>query len=107
VLARIIPTSGVNRMHTTPFDRSFIDYTIDDGRENPEEYRLLTTILDPSAASVEDLAVVYAQRWEIESTFDELKTHQRGPRTVLRSKSPELVQQEIWATCAATTRSAP
>ena len=28
--------------------------------------------------------------------FDELKTHQRGPRTVLRSKSPELVLQEIW-----------
>ena len=31
-----------------------------------------------------------------ESTFDELKTHQRGARTVLRSKSPELVLQEIW-----------
>jgi hypothetical protein len=38
----------------------------------------------------------YRQRWEIESTFDELKTHQRGPRTVLCSKSPELVRQEIW-----------
>ena len=34
-----------------------------------------------------DLAAAYAQRWEIESTFDELKTHQRGPRTVLRSSS--------------------
>ena len=43
-----------------------------------------------------DLALAYAQRWEIESTFDELKTHQRGPRTVLRSKSPDLVAQEIW-----------
>ena len=95
-LARIIPTSGVNRMHATPLIVRIIDYTIDDGRENPEQYRLLTTILDPSAASAEDLAVVYAQRWEIESTFDELKTHQRGPRTVLRSKSPALVQQEIW-----------
>ena len=31
-----------------------------------------------------------------ESAFDELKTHQRGPRTVLRSKSPDLVLQEIW-----------
>ena len=35
-------------------------------------------------------------RWEIEVAFDELKTHQRGPRTVLRSKSPDLVLQEIW-----------
>ncbi|WP_146071741.1 transposase, partial [Cryobacterium sp. Y50] len=39
---------------------------------------------------------VYPERWEIESVFDELKTHQRGPRMVLRSKSPELVKQEIW-----------
>ncbi len=36
------------------------------------------------------------QRWEIESIFDELKTHQRGSKVVLRSKSPALVQQEIW-----------
>jgi len=32
------------------------------------------------------LAAAYVQRWEIESAFDELKTHQRGPRTVLRSR---------------------
>ena len=43
-----------------------------------------------------DLAASYTQRWEIELIFDELKTHQRGPRTVLRSKSPDLVLQEIW-----------
>ncbi len=46
--------------------------------------------------SAQQLALAYRQRWEIENTLDELKTHQRGPRTVLRSKSPELVQQEIW-----------
>ena len=73
-----------------------IDYTLDDGRENATSYRLFTTVLDPSQASATDLAAAYAQRWEIESTFDELKTHQRGPRTVLRSKSPDLVLQEIW-----------
>lgn len=42
------------------------------------------------------LAAAYHQRWEIELAFDELKTYQRGPRTVLRSKSPDLVLQEIW-----------
>ena len=77
-----------------------LDYTLDDGRhedsENATGYRLFTTVLDPSEASATDLAAAYAQRWEIESTFDELKTHQRGPRTVLRSKSPDLVLQEIW-----------
>lgn len=73
-----------------------IDYTIDDGRENVGAYRLFTTILDPEDVDAVDLAAAYTQRWEIELAFDELKTHQRGPRTVLRSKSPDLVRQEIW-----------
>jgi hypothetical protein len=73
-----------------------LDYTIEDGRENPTTYRLFTTVLDPDEASAVDLAAAYTQRWEIELVLDEMKTHQRGPRTVLRSKSPDLVTQEIW-----------
>lgn len=73
-----------------------IDYTIDDGRSSDTEYQLITTILDPADVNAEDLALAYAQRWELENTFDELKTHQRGPKAVLRSKSPDLVLQEIW-----------
>lgn len=95
-LARITATSGVNRATTPPLDVRVIDYTIDDGRDNPEPYRLLTTILDPDQASATELATAYTQRWEVEAVFDELKTHQRGPRAVLRSKSPDLVQQEMW-----------
>ena len=53
-------------------------------------------MLDPSEATAVELAATYNQRWEIELVLDELKTHQRGPRTVLRSKSPELGTQEIW-----------
>jgi len=73
-----------------------VDYTIDDGRDNAGTYRLFTTLLDPTEAPAADLAAAYNQRWQIELTLDELKTHQRGPRTVLRSKSPDLVKQEIW-----------
>jgi hypothetical protein len=73
-----------------------VDYTIADGRENPTTYRLFTTVLDPAEAPAVELAAAYHQRWEFELVLDELKTHQRGPRTVLRSKSPELVKQEIW-----------
>ena len=73
-----------------------IDYRIDDGRENTTGYRLFTTILDPATATAAELAAAYTQRWEIELAFDELKTHQRGPRSVLRSKSPDLALQEIW-----------
>ena len=48
------------------------------------------------AAPAQELAALYTQRWEIESIFDELKTHQRGPRVVLRSRTPEGVHQEAW-----------
>jgi hypothetical protein len=74
-----------------------VDYDIDDGRGEPMgPFRLFTTLLDPDEVSATQLAAAYAQRWEIESAFDELKTHQRGPKMVLRSKSPALVEQEIW-----------
>jgi hypothetical protein len=45
-------------------------------------------------APAEQLAALYGQRWELENALDELKTHLRGPRVVLRSKTPDLVLQE-------------
>ena len=59
-------------------------------------YRLITTILDPKLAPAKELAALYHERWEIETTLDELKTHLRGAQIVLRSKTPELVQQEFY-----------
>jgi hypothetical protein len=59
-------------------------------------YRLVTTILEPTQAPAEVLAALYHERWEIEGALDELKTHLRGARVVLRSKTPELVRQEFW-----------
>jgi hypothetical protein len=52
--------------------------------------------LDPTQAPAAELAALYHQRWEFETTLDELKTHQRGPKVVLRSRSPEMVAQEVW-----------
>jgi Insertion element 4 transposase N-terminal/Transposase DDE domain len=75
-----------------------IEYQIDDpGRpQTQERYRLLSTILDPERAPASELAPLYAQRWEFESALDELKVHQRGPRVVLRSKTPDGVIQEAY-----------
>jgi hypothetical protein len=75
-----------------------VEYEIDDpGRPtNDTRYRLLTTILDPDRAPASELAPHYAQRWEFESALDELKVHQRGPRVVLRSKTPDGVIQEVY-----------
>jgi len=95
-LAHLRGTMPAAERRQEPMLVRVIDYTIDDGRENLDTYRVFTTLLDPAEVSAVDLAAAYTQRWEVELTFDELKTHQRGPRTVLRSKSPDLVLQEIW-----------
>ena len=49
-------------------------------------YRLITTITGAAQAPALALAALYAQRWEFETSLDELKTHQGAPRLVLRSK---------------------
>ena len=59
-------------------------------------YRLVTTILDPDQAPAEELAALYHERWEIETALAELKTHLRGAKIVLRSKTPDLVRQEFY-----------
>jgi hypothetical protein len=76
-----------------------IDYRLDDpGRPGqPQGYRLITTILDPERAPAAELPALYPQRWETETALDELKTHQRGPGVVLRSRDRDGVRQEIWA----------
>lgn len=101
-LSEIVATSDYYR-RADPQVVRVIEYTLDDpgrndpGRETPEApYRLITTILDHRRAPAAELAGLYCQRWEIETALDELKTHQRGPGQVLRSRSPDGVEQEIW-----------
>ena len=68
-----------------------------DGNGTGELICVITSILDPQEVGAAELATAYHERWEAENTIDELKTHQRGPARVLRSKSPNMVKQEIWA----------
>lgn len=99
-LATIAPSSGPGWREVAPRTVRVVDYQVvsddQDESDNEQHHRLLTTLLDPNEVPVEDLIAAYHARWEIENTFDELKTHQRGRHMVLRSKSPELVRQEIW-----------
>jgi hypothetical protein len=74
-----------------------IEYQIPDRSSDPEVICLLTTILDPAQAPAAVLAAAYSERWEIETAFAELETSQKGPARVLRSRSPDMVKQEIWA----------
>ena len=73
-----------------------IDYRLEGVAGAEPIYRLVTTILDPRQAPASELAALYHERWEIETALDELKTHLRGSKIVLRSKTPGLVRQEFY-----------
>lgn len=61
-----------------------------------ERYRLITTILDPLQAPALELAHLYAARWTIETALGELKVRQRDRSLVLRSRLPDLVEQDVY-----------
>ena len=109
-----MPTPAETRLHGQaraagrPLDRvpeghtvRIIEYTVTvraaDGATRIEAFRLVTTLLDHLRAPAGELAAMYAQRWEIENGYGELKTRLRGTGFILRSKSPELVTQEVYA----------
>ena len=102
---RLIDGSYVSRIYPSLRDRRHasngllvrvIDYRLEGVAGAEPIYRLLSTILDPKDAPARELAALYHERWEIETALDELKTHLRGARIVLRSKTPELVRQEFY-----------
>jgi hypothetical protein len=95
-LSRIYPSERDWRHKTNGMVVRVIDYELE-GVEGAEPiYRLVTSILDHEKAPAQDLAALYHERWEIETALDELKTHLRGAKIVLRSKTPDLVRQEFY-----------
>jgi hypothetical protein len=77
-----------------------IEYSVtteDDGAVS-ELFALVTDLLDPAQLTGAQAAQAYQQRWQIETAFAELETGIRGgPAVVLRSKSPDMIRQEIYA----------
>jgi len=95
-LSRIYPSQQDQRRGRDGIVVRVIEYRLE-GVEGAEPlYRLVTTILDHELAPAAELAALYHERWEIETAFDELKTHLRGAHIVLRSKTPDLVRQEFY-----------
>jgi Insertion element 4 transposase N-terminal/Transposase DDE domain len=95
-LSRIYPATSDRRNERNAIVVRVIDYRLDKVPDAEPLYRLITTILDHRLAPAPELAALYHERWEIENSLDELKTHLRGAQIVLRSKTPELVQQEFY-----------
>jgi hypothetical protein len=95
-LSRIYPSVQDWRRQTNGVKVRVIDYSLDGVADAEPIYRLVTTILDHKKAPAAQLAALYHERWEIETALDELKTHLRGAKIVLRSKTPVLVRQEFY-----------
>src|SRR5215213_8343865 len=95
-LTTIYPGDKGRRHRTNGIRVRVVEYRLQGIAGAEPLYRLLTTILDPARAPATELAALYHERWEIEGALAELKTQLRGARAVLRSKTPELVRQEVW-----------
>jgi hypothetical protein len=95
-LSHIYPSETDRRHQTNGVKLRVIDYRLEGVADAEPIYRLVTTILDPTMASAEELAALYHERWEIETALGELKTYVRGAKIVLRSKTQELVRQEFF-----------
>src|SRR3954451_20717130 len=95
-LTTIYPGEKDRRRRTDGVRVRVVEYRLEGGADAEPLYRLVTTVLDPAEAPAAELAALYHERWEIEGALAELKTHLRGARMVLRSKTPELVRQEFW-----------
>jgi Insertion element 4 transposase N-terminal/Transposase DDE domain len=95
-LSRIYPSERDRRHQANGVIVRVIDYQLEGIADAEPIYRLVTTLLDPAEGRAEEGAALYHERWEIETALDELKTHLRGAKIVLRSKTPDLVRQEFY-----------
>jgi hypothetical protein len=92
----LYPSPKARRQHREGLAVRVIEYELQGQHREPIGYRLITNELDAAQAPAAELAQLYHERWEIEGAFDEMKTHLKGPRSALRSKTPELVKQEFY-----------
>jgi hypothetical protein len=102
-LSKLYPSANDRRCERSGIVVRVIRYTHTDSMRVGcgEEHILLTTLLDAQKYPAQELILLYHERWEIELTFDEQKTHQTPPRATkpahLRSETPLGVMQEIYA----------
>ena len=95
-LSTVYASNTDRRHHRHGLRVRVIEYRLHGVSEAEPIYRLVTTLLDPAPAPAAELAALYHDRWQIETALGELKTHLRGAKLVLRSKTPDLVRQEFY-----------
>ena len=63
---------------------------------NGKLQHVLTSMTDEMRYPIADIADLYSHRWEIELGYREQKQYMLGNRLKLRSRRPDMVQQELW-----------
>jgi DDE family transposase len=98
---RPLPRRGLKARQMLGMRMRVVEATVtvipEQGQTRTEPYRLITTLLDPVQAPAQEIAQVYAERWESETGYADLKTYLRGPQRILRSKDPNGIAQEVYA----------
>jgi hypothetical protein len=67
------------------------------GKTSTSRFRVLTTLLDCDAYPAQQIAALYAERWQAELVYKSIKSTLRGGDRRLRGHAPDLAEQEIWA----------
>ncbi|MEC4765712.1 IS4 family transposase [Mycobacterium sherrisii] len=73
-----------------------ISVALNGGATRAGHYRLVTTLIDEKRYPADELVRLYHQRWEIETSYLELKSTILG-RRVLRATTPVGITQEVYA----------
>jgi len=94
-LSWIHPDGKSRKKGSTKICVRVLEYSITTNK-GEQSYRLITSLIDIALFPALLLATEYHQRWEIENTIDELKTHLLGRKTPIRSLKPREVVQEIY-----------
>jgi hypothetical protein len=102
--ARRLRRKGLRGADIPGIEVRVIEYTVAGDPDHPlgagEEsdlFCLVTTLIDPSRYPMEGFADLYHDRWRVETAIADVETRLRGgPDVVLRSKSPDMIRQEVY-----------
>ena len=97
-LSTLAPPAKAARAGSAPIIVRVVEYHLLAADGTPTEvFALISTLLDPDTAPAAELAELYHARWQIENAFGAFKSQLKGNGVVLRSKTPDGAEQELWA----------
>jgi hypothetical protein len=94
-----IATRSVSRKQHPELPKTFIARVVSYQVKGYPAQKLITSMVDAEKYPASEMAQLYHERWELELGYDELKTHMLEREEALRSRTPELVRQEVFGIC--------